>query len=97
MANGAIFDPKVASAAHRILRLGSRVLITRLQTKQSLTVPILDQGPYVGARIIDLSQAAAAALGTQKIGLARVFIRAVPCDGVKEARKRIGPQQGENS
>jgi rare lipoprotein A len=97
MAGGAIFDPKVFSAAHRTLRLGSCVLVTRVQTKQSLIVPILDRGPYVGARLIDLSQAAAAALGIEKIGLARVSIRAVPCGGLKEARKQVDSQQGENS
>jgi rare lipoprotein A len=97
MAGGAIFDPKLFSAAHRTLRFGSCVLVTRLQTKQSLTVPILDRRPYVGAPLIDLSQAAAAALGIEKIGLARVSIRAVPCGVLKEARKQIDSQQGENS
>ncbi len=87
MASGAIFNPRVVSAAHRTLRLGSCVLVTRLQTKQSLSVPILDRGPYIGGRLIDLSQAAAAVLGIEKIGLGRVSVRAVPCGRLKEARK----------
>jgi rare lipoprotein A len=79
MANGAVFDPAVISAAHRTLPLGSCVLVTRLRNHLSLVVPILDRGPYVGDRVIDLSQAAAAALGIERIGLARVSVRTAPC------------------
>ena len=100
MANGAVFDPTVISAAHRTLPLGSCVLVTRLRNHLSLVVPILDRGPYVGDRVIDLSQAAAAVLGMERIGLARVSVRTTPCSSLPaSSRAHLLPliQHGENS
>ena len=100
MANGAVFNPAVISAAHRTLPLGSCVLVTRLRNHLSLVVPILDRGPYVGDWLIDLSQAAAAVLGIERIGLARVSVRTAPCSSLP-APARAYPlpllQNGENS
>ena len=45
---------------------------TNLNNGQSTTVTINDRGPYVGGRVIDLSSAAAGAVGMKGAGLARV-------------------------
>lgn len=60
--------------AHKRLRLGSRVRITRLDTGASIVAPVRDRGPYITGRCVDLSIAAAATLGFS--GLARVRVEA---------------------
>lgn len=71
-ASGTVFDPAIPSAAHRSLPLGTCVRVTRLESGQSVTVPITDRGPYIRGRMIDLSRAAAERIGMIQSGLARV-------------------------
>jgi rare lipoprotein A len=78
-ASGAIFDPARKTAAHRTLPLGSCVQIVHLGNRRTLVIPVIDRGPYVAGRVIDLSQAAARVLGMERAGLARVRISATPC------------------
>jgi rare lipoprotein A len=61
--------------AHRRLPLGARVRITRLDTGAAIIAPVRDRGPYVAGRCVDLSVAAAAALGFS--GLARVRVEPI--------------------
>jgi rare lipoprotein A len=51
------------TAAHRTLPLGTRVKVTNTQTGKSADVVINDRGPAPKDRIIDLSPAAAEAVG----------------------------------
>jgi peptidoglycan lytic transglycosylase len=77
-ANGEIYNPEDFTAAHKTLPLGSIVRVTDLANGVSVLVRINDRGPYVGARIIDLSRAAASAIGiTEKMGIAKVRIDGV--------------------
>jgi rare lipoprotein A len=71
-ASGEHFDPTGFTAAHRTLAMGSRVRVTNLKTGQAVTVTITDRGPFVRGRIIDVSLAAAQALGITDKGLAQV-------------------------
>jgi rare lipoprotein A len=73
-ASGAMFDPAELVAAHRKLPLGSVVRVTHLKSGRSVVVVIVDRGPYVRGRSIDLSLAAADRLGMTAAGLARVRI-----------------------
>lgn len=73
-ANGEIFDENVLSAAHLTLPLPSLARVTRLDTGQSVMVRVNDRGPYIDGRIIDLSRAAAEALGFIEDGLAEVRV-----------------------
>jgi rare lipoprotein A len=77
-ASGERFDQNDLTAAHRQLPLGAEVKVTNLENGRSITVAINDRGPYVGGRVIDLSQAAAGRLGIVEDGLARVRIEATP-------------------
>lgn len=65
------------TAAHRRLPFGTRVRVTRPRTGKSVVVRINNRGPYVKGRIIDLSQAAAKALGMHKDGIAKVKVEVV--------------------
>lgn len=76
-ASGETFDMNALTAAHRTLPLGTRVLVTNLANGRSIEVRINDRGPRVSDRIIDLSFAAARALGGVGAGVFRVRIAVV--------------------
>ena len=61
-------------AAHRTIPLGSRVRVTNLDNGRSAIVKIVDRGPFVRGRIIDVSTAAAGVLGFRASGTAHVQI-----------------------
>lgn len=75
-ANGQIFDSQALTAAHRTLAFGTEVRVTNLENGREVTVKITDRGPFVRGRIIDISLAAAQALGFQDKGVARVRLEA---------------------
>jgi len=60
------------TAAHRSLPLGSSVRVVNLANGRSVVVTIVDRGPFVRGRVIDVSTTAAGALGFRERGLARV-------------------------
>jgi rare lipoprotein A len=66
------------TAAHKSLKLGSRVRVTNKSNGKSATVTITDRGPYVRGRCIDLTKAGARALGFA--GLASVNVSPVMTD-----------------
>jgi rare lipoprotein A len=61
-------------AAHKTLPLGSRVKVLNLDNGRSATLKIVDRGPFIRGRVIDVSPAAASALGFRQAGLAHVRI-----------------------
>lgn len=71
-ANGEVFEQGALTAAHRTLPFGTRVLVTNVANGRSVLVRINDRGPWVGARIIDLSRRAAQELGLVDQGIGRV-------------------------
>jgi rare lipoprotein A len=76
MANGRPMDPNGNNAASKTLPLGTRALVTNLQTGKSAEVMIEDRGPYVEGRIVDLSPATAEKIGLEKKqGIATVEVR----------------------
>lgn len=62
-ASGEVFDMHAMTAAHRSLPLGTRVRVTNVENGRSVVVRINDRGPFVDGRVIDVSRAAALALG----------------------------------
>jgi rare lipoprotein A len=77
-ASGEVFDLNLLTAAHRELPFGAQVTVVHLRTGASVSVVINDRGPCIDGRDIDLSQAAARALGIIDEGLAPVVIEADP-------------------
>ena len=75
--NGEIFDNSKLTAAHRTFPFGTKVLVTNLATNAKVTVRINDRGPVKPERIIDLTHAAARAIGIERQGLGRVRIEVV--------------------
>ena len=62
------------TAAHRTLPFGTRVRVTDLKTGRSVIVTINDRGPFGRHRVLDLSIAAARALGMLNRGV--IYVRA---------------------
>ena len=61
-------------AAHKTLPFGTRVKVFNLDNGRSAIVKIVDRGPFIRGRIIDVSPAAASALGFRQAGVAHVRI-----------------------
>ena len=74
VASGGWFNPKAMTAAHKTLPFGTRVRVTNARNGRSVDVTINDRGPYVAGRIIDLSDAAAGAIGMKSAGVAPVKV-----------------------
>ncbi len=69
---GETYNQKGISAAHKNVPLPSYLKVTNIKTGQKLVVRVNDRGPFVGDRIIDLSEGAARKLGVYGPGTARV-------------------------
>jgi rare lipoprotein A len=76
-ASGEIFNQDKFTAAHRTLPWGSRVKVTNLANGKSVIVQINDRGPAVKSRIIDVSRAAARALGMVGAGTTPVQVESL--------------------
>jgi len=74
-ASGEHMNAGAMTAAHRTLPFGTRVAVLNNHTGRSVVVRINDRGPFVAGRVIDLSPAAAHAIGVN--GLAPVSLRVV--------------------
>ena len=73
-ASGERFNENAMTAAHKTLPLGTIVKVTNQRTGKSIKVTINDRGPFAKGRIIDLSKAAAAKLGTKNAGVGKVCV-----------------------
>ena len=90
-ASGEVYDMEQYTAAHRTRPFGSWVRVHNLENGKWVDVRINDRGPFVDGRIIDLSRAAARAIGMLGAGTARVRLETIAPpeptgSGGKEAR-----------
>jgi rare lipoprotein A len=74
-ASGQRTNPGEMTAAHRTLPFGTMVRVTNRRNGKSVTVRVNDRGPFVRGRVIDVTPAAARALGFS--GLAPVTLTVV--------------------
>ena len=75
MANGDRYNPEELTCAHPTAPLGSIMKIARIDCPdRSVIVRVVDRGPYVKGRIIDLSKRAARELGILHLGIADVVV-----------------------
>jgi rare lipoprotein A len=72
-ASGEPYDPRAMTAAHRTLPFGSVVEVVRDDGRR-VRVRINDRGPFTKGRIIDLSRAAAEAIGMVREGVVEVTV-----------------------
>ncbi len=67
-ASGETFNTNDLTAAHKTLPFGTQIRVTNERTGKSVVVRINDRGPYAHERVIDLSKAAAEAVGISGVG-----------------------------
>lgn len=71
-ANGEKFNMYAMTAAHKTLKLGTRIKVTNEDNGEELIVRVNDRGPYVKGRVLDLSRGAAEKLGFEDQGVISV-------------------------
>ncbi len=76
-ASGEPMNAMALAAAHRTLPFGTKVRVENLRNGKSVVVRINDRGPYVGGRVIDVTQGAAQQLGMIRSGTAQVRVTVV--------------------
>ncbi len=76
-ASGEIFDSSQLTAAHPNLPFGTVLVVTNQHNNKKVTVRVNDRGPFVAARIIDVSRAAAEQLDMITTGTAPVVIESI--------------------
>ena len=74
-ASGQRFDQNALTCAHRSLPFGTKLRVTH--GDRSVIVTVNDRGPFVKGRVLDLSTAAARAVGLTGEGVGRVTAEVV--------------------
>lgn len=90
-ANGEVYNQHALTAAHRTLPLGTRAIVTNVETGESVEVRINDRGPYKYGRVIDLSYAAARRIGMWATGTAPVRVEVLNPDGILPPETLVVP------
>ena len=87
-ADGEIYDMEKLVAAHRTLPFHTWVRVHNLENDTSVEVEIIDRGPFIDGRIIDLSHAAAQAVNMIGPGTAKVRIKIIEPPKIAMAARR---------
>ncbi len=83
-ADGEIYDMETLVAAHRTLPFQTVVRVRNLGNDKTIDVRIIDRGPFVQGRVIDLSHAAAKAIDLIGPGVAQVEVTIMATPPVPE-------------
>ncbi len=73
-ATGEPYDPQALTCAHRRLRFGTVVEVVRPKSGRRVRCRVNDRGPFHERRVIDLSRAAANALGFEGVAKVELFV-----------------------
>lgn len=81
-ADGEIYDMETLVAAHRLLPFNTWLRVTNLANSKAVNVRVIDRGPFIEGRLIDLSKAAARQIDLlgPGIGPVRLEVIAAPPD-----------------
>jgi rare lipoprotein A len=93
-ANGEIYNMEALTAAHRTLPFGTWVRVVNLTNNKTVDVRIIDRGPFVENRIIDLSHAAAVAVDLIGPGVASVRLDILSLPPIPSGENWYGVQAG---
>jgi rare lipoprotein A len=103
-ASGETYDKYALTAAHRTLPFGTIVRVRSLALGREVDVRINDRGPFAPGRVIDLSQAAAEALGLMGAGVSEVSLNVAESvqkeaearQPQRRSRKAASPKSGKS-
>ena len=62
-ASGELYDKTKFSCAHKTFPFGTMLKVTRLDNNKSVQVRVTDRGPFISGRVVEVSRAAADAIG----------------------------------
>lgn len=93
-ADGEIYDMEQFVAAHRTMPFNTWLKVTNLKNGRSVNVRVIDRGPFVDGRIIDLSKAAARQVEMIGPGVARVRLEVISAPADIPATDYYGVQIG---
>lgn len=81
-ADGEIYNMESLVAAHRVMPFNTWLRVTNTSNLKSVEVRVIDRGPFVGGRILDLSKAAARQIDLlgPGIGPVKVEVISAPSD-----------------
>ena len=79
--SGERYNKNDMTAAHKTLPFGTKVRVTNLANNESVILRINDRGPFVGKRIIDVSEVAARKLDMHRKGVANVKVEVIEIEG----------------
>jgi rare lipoprotein A (peptidoglycan hydrolase) len=88
-ASGERFDRYQFTAASKTIPIGSYVKVTNLRNDRWVVLRVNDRGPYVGNRILDVSEGAANMLELKARGVERVKVE--PINPVQLAVADVSP------
>lgn len=93
-ADGEIYDMETLVAAHRVLPFNTWLKVTNLSNGKTVDVRVIDRGPFVNNRIIDLSKAAARQIGLLGPGTGEVRLQVISAPADVPANDFYGVQVG---
>lgn len=93
-ADGEIYDMEQMVAAHRTMPFNTWLKVTNLSNGRSIDVRVIDRGPFVRGRIVDLSKAAAREIQLLGPGVARVRLEVIAAPTDVPAQDYYGVQVG---
>jgi rare lipoprotein A len=76
-ADGEIYDMETLVAAHKLMPFNTWLHVTNLSNGRTVNVRIIDRGPFVEGRIVDLSKAAARQIDLLGAGITRVRLEVI--------------------
>lgn len=88
-ANGEVYDRTTLSAAHKTMPLPSYARVTNVKNGRSIVVRVNDRGPYIGNRLIDISEKTAEMLDMKRFGLGQVRVQYIGRAGLAGSDQRV--------
>ncbi len=96
-AYGDVYEKEELTAASNTHPYGTYLRVTRLDTRESVIVKVIDKGPYVEGRIIDLSYAAARELNMLDEGVVEVKVEVHKRSSEQPPNTLSGRQAGDTA
>jgi rare lipoprotein A len=93
-ADGEIYDMETLVAAHRVLPFNTWLRVTNLANNKSVKVRVIDRGPFVDGRILDLSKAAARDIGLLGPGIGKIRLEVIAAPPDRPANDFYAVQVG---
>ncbi len=83
-ASGELYDKNLLTCAHKTLKFGTKIRVTRMDNGKSVIVRVNDRGPFVKGYIVDLSRKAATEIDMLKDGITKVKIEVLTDEAAAE-------------